>query len=80
MILHQIIIIYYINLYTFIDALQDLIDKSIIDVRKLAFGDDNEDAKTIPWSGIQFWKIMKELSKEESVLYHTFYYIHYYGF
>jgi hypothetical protein len=52
-----------------IDALQDLIAKSVVDVRKLAFGDDSEDAKTIPWSGIQFWKIMKELSKEESVLY-----------
>ncbi|CAI2171431.1 19627_t:CDS:10 [Funneliformis geosporum] len=52
-----------------IDALQDLVAKAIIDVRKLAFGDDNEDATTIPWSGIQFWEIMKKLSKGESVSY-----------
>lgn len=54
-------------MYYFIDALQDLVAKAIIDVRKLAFGDDSEDAKTISWSGVQFWKVMKELSSEESV-------------
>ncbi|CAB4389502.1 unnamed protein product [Rhizophagus irregularis] len=51
------------------DALQDLVAKAIIDVRKLAFGDDSEDAKTISWSGVQFWKVMKELSSEESLSY-----------
>ncbi|CAG8521540.1 7567_t:CDS:10 [Funneliformis caledonium] len=52
-----------------IDALQELVVKAIVDVRKLAFGDDNEDATTIPWSGIQFWEIMKKLSKGETVSY-----------
>ncbi|GBC02865.1 hypothetical protein RclHR1_04870008 [Rhizophagus clarus] len=51
------------------DALQDLVAKAIIDVRKLAFGDDSEDAKTISWSGVQFWNIMKRLSNEESLSY-----------
>ena len=59
-------------MYYLIDALQDLVAKAVIDVRKLAFGDDSEDAKTISWSGIQFWKIMKGLSNEESVLYQMF--------
>ncbi len=51
----------------FIDALQDLVSKAVIDVRKLAFGDDSEDTKTIPWNGVQFWEIMKKLSKGEFV-------------
>lgn len=63
----------YLNTVLFTDALQDLVAKAIIDVRKLAFGDDSEDAKTIPWSGVQFWNVMKGLSNEESVLYQIFF-------
>jgi len=47
--------------------LYELILKSVTEIRKLGFGEDVEDAKSIPWSGIQFWKIIKDLSKGDPV-------------
>ncbi|CAG8646474.1 6063_t:CDS:10, partial [Cetraspora pellucida] len=49
------------------DALNDLIKKANIEIRKIGFGDDTDDAKTIPWKGIQFWKVMKELARNDRV-------------
>ncbi|CAG8467028.1 9747_t:CDS:10 [Ambispora leptoticha] len=51
------------------EALNDLIVKSILEIRKYAFGDDAEDAKSIPWKAIQFWVIMKSLAHGETVSY-----------
>ncbi|RIB02871.1 RNA12 protein [Gigaspora rosea] len=51
------------------DALNDLITKANIEIRKIGFGDDTDDAKTIPWKGIQFWKVMKELVQNDHVSY-----------
>ncbi|CAG8506974.1 6946_t:CDS:10 [Ambispora gerdemannii] len=53
------------------EALNDLIAKSIVEIHKYAFGDDAEDAKSIPWKGIQFWIIMKSLARGETVSYNT---------
>jgi len=50
-----------------VDALRNLIDEAKTDVYKLAF-DDSETA-TNKWSDIQFWEIMKGLSKKKYVLY-----------
>ncbi|CAG8677701.1 11945_t:CDS:2, partial [Dentiscutata heterogama] len=49
------------------DALNDLIAKANIEIRKIGFGDDTDDTKTIPWKGIQFWKVMKELIQNDYV-------------
>ncbi|CAG8791481.1 24037_t:CDS:2, partial [Racocetra persica] len=51
------------------DALNDLITKATIEIRKIGFGDDTDDAKTIPWKGIQFWNVMKELARSDHVSY-----------
>ena len=47
--------------------MDELIFKSVIEIRKFGFGNDAEDAGTIPWNNIQFWKIIKDLSKEDHV-------------
>ncbi|CAG8456689.1 1634_t:CDS:10 [Paraglomus brasilianum] len=44
-------------------AFRELLAKAVMEIRKLAFGDDTEDAKSIPWTGVQFWKVIVELSK-----------------
>lgn len=44
------------------EALDELVTRAKIEISKLAFGDDSEDAKSIPWSDIQFWVIMKKLA------------------
>ena len=46
-----------------IGAFRELLAKAVMEIRKLAFGDDTEDAKSIPWTGVQFWKVIVELSK-----------------
>ncbi|CAJ0766131.1 6926_t:CDS:10 [Entrophospora sp. SA101] len=38
-------------------------------INKISSGQSSQDAKTIPWSGIQFWKIVKDLAKGEPVPY-----------
>ncbi|KAG9291024.1 hypothetical protein G9A89_012896 [Geosiphon pyriformis] len=53
------------------EALNDLISKSILEIRKYAFGDDVQDSKDIPWTGIQFWKIMKGLAQNKTIFYDT---------
>jgi len=47
--------------------LDELIFKSVIEIHKFGFSNDAEDAGTIPWNNIQFWKIIKDLSKEDHV-------------
>ncbi|RHZ68652.1 hypothetical protein Glove_294g52 [Diversispora epigaea] len=44
------------------EALNELVARAKIEILKLAFGDNTEDAKSIPWSDIQFWAIMKRLA------------------
>ncbi|CAG8445265.1 12975_t:CDS:10 [Acaulospora morrowiae] len=51
------------------EALNQLVDRATVEIRKLAYGDDTEDSRTIPWNGIQFWKIMKELAQKDYVSY-----------
>ena len=46
-----------------IGAFRELLSKAVMEIRKHAFGDDAEDAKSIPWTGVQFWKVMVELAK-----------------
>jgi hypothetical protein len=39
-------------------------------LRKNAFGDDVEDAKSLPWTREQAWAVLKALSKSNEIPYH----------
>lgn len=49
------------------DAVDDIIMRTVVELRKLAFGDDSEDAKNLPWTRAQAWKIVSELAKGKEV-------------
>ena len=48
-------------------AIDDLISKNVVELRKAAFGDDAEDAKSLPWTRAQAWKVVSELAKHGEV-------------
>ena len=48
-------------------AVEDIITRGVIELRKNAFGDDVGDAKSLPWSREQAWKIVKLFSKSAEV-------------
>ena len=49
------------------DAVDDIILRNVVELRKLAFGDDTEDAKGLPWNRAQAWKVVSELAKNGEV-------------
>ena len=49
------------------EAVDDIIVRGVSELRKNAFGDDVEDAKSLPWSREQAWTLMKQLSKQPEV-------------
>lgn len=49
------------------DAVEDIIGRGIIELRKAAFGEDAEDAKSLSWSREQAWAVLKQLAKAEEV-------------
>lgn len=49
------------------DAVQDIVLRNTIELRKAAFGDDAEDAKNLPWTRPQAWKVVSELAKNGQV-------------
>jgi len=49
------------------DAVDDIVVRTVVELRKLAFGDDSEDAKTLPWTRAQAWKMVSELAKGKEV-------------
>ena len=53
------------------EAVEDIINRGVVELRKNAFGDDMEDAKTLPWSKEQAWIVLKQLSKQEEVRYYS---------
>lgn len=46
------------------EAVDDLVIRGVSELRKNAFGDDIEDAKSLPWTREQAWILMKQLSKQ----------------
>lgn len=48
-------------------AVEDVIHRGVSELRKSAFGDDNEEAKNLPWSREQAWFLMKQLAKKGEV-------------
>jgi hypothetical protein len=49
------------------EAVEDIVLRNTIELRKAAFGDDVEDAKSLPWTRAQAWKVVSELAKSGQV-------------
>ena len=49
------------------EAVEDIISRGTSELRKNAFGDDLEDAKSLAWSREQAWAIMKQLANKPEV-------------
>ncbi|ORY30013.1 RNA12 protein-domain-containing protein [Naematelia encephala] len=45
------------------DAVNDIVVRNVVELRKQAFGDDAEDAKALPWTKAQAWKVVQGLAK-----------------
>ncbi|KAF9175986.1 mitochondrial escape protein 2 [Mortierella sp. AD011] len=52
-----------------VDALRDILGRAVIEVRKNAFDFENTDKKSLGWTPIQFWCVMKQLAAEEAASY-----------
>ncbi|KAJ7771805.1 RNA12 protein-domain-containing protein [Mycena metata] len=52
------------------EAVDDIISRGVSELRKQAFGDDAEDAKSLPWGREQAWSLFKMLSKQAEIPYH----------
>ncbi|KAJ3122747.1 P-type ATPase [Nowakowskiella sp. JEL0407] len=49
------------------DAYQEIILRSIAEIRKIGFGDDAEESSKIPWTPEQCWKVIQLLAKYDEV-------------
>ena len=49
------------------DAVEDIITRSLSEVRKNAFGEDSGDAKSLPWKREQAWAVMRRLASVDEV-------------
>jgi len=54
---------------TITHAVDDIVRRNVVELRKAAFGDDSEDAKHLPWTRAQAWKIVTELAKKPETSY-----------
>lgn len=52
------------------EAVEDIILRGVAELRKNAFGDDADDAKSLPWTRYQVWKVLKMLAKSPEVGYY----------
>lgn len=46
-------------------AVEEIIVRGVGELRKNAFGDDSEDAKSLPWKREQAWSVLKQLAKKD---------------
>ncbi|WVQ99031.1 hypothetical protein IAU59_006163 [Kwoniella sp. CBS 9459] len=51
------------------DAVDDIILRNTVELRKAAFGDDSEDAKALPWNRAQAWRVVKDLASKGEISY-----------
>ncbi|KJE05169.1 exonuclease [Cryptococcus gattii NT-10] len=51
------------------DAVDDIIQRNVVELRKAAFGDDSEDAKALPWTRAQAWKVVSDLANKGEIPY-----------
>ncbi|GAA93978.1 uncharacterized protein L969DRAFT_92918 [Mixia osmundae IAM 14324] len=51
------------------EAVDDIVSRSAAEIRKNAFGDDNEEASNLPWTRSHAWAICKQLSANDELKY-----------
>lgn len=52
------------------DAVEDIIRQGASELRKRAFGEDADDAPSLPWSREQAWAVLRALSRRDTIPYH----------
>ncbi|KAH7889953.1 RNA12 protein-domain-containing protein [Phlebopus sp. FC_14] len=52
------------------EAVEDIISRGVGELRKNAFGEDIDDAKSLPWSREQAWTVLKQLSQKAELPYY----------
>ena len=52
------------------EAVEDIIARGVVELRKNAFGDDVDDVKGLAWTQEQAWKVVKILSQSQEVPYY----------
>jgi len=52
------------------EAVEDIIRQGISELRKRAFGEDVDDARSLPWSREQAWAVLRALARRDTVPYH----------
>ncbi|TKY89947.1 hypothetical protein EX895_001245 [Sporisorium graminicola] len=51
-------------------AVHDIISRSVVELRKNAFGDDSGEASSLPWTRAQAWTIVSKLAKTDEISYY----------
>ncbi|PWZ03675.1 hypothetical protein BCV70DRAFT_209908 [Testicularia cyperi] len=51
-------------------AVEDIISRTVIELRKNAFGDDSSEASSLPWSREQAWLVVQQLAKKGEISYY----------
>ncbi|KAF9582484.1 mitochondrial escape protein 2 [Lunasporangiospora selenospora] len=49
------------------EAMHDILTRAVVEVRKNAYDFDNSDGRTLSWTPIQFWTVMKALANTDAV-------------
>ncbi|KAK2467090.1 hypothetical protein APHAL10511_001348 [Amanita phalloides] len=52
------------------DAVEEIIERGVNELRKKAFGEDEEESKRLPWTREQAWVIVKSLSERSEIPYY----------
>ena len=52
------------------EAIEDIIRQGVSELRKRAFGEDADDARSLPWSREQAWAVLRALARRDTVPYH----------
>lgn len=53
------------------NAVKDIIARTVVEIRKNTFGDDMEDAKSLPWSRGQAWIVVEQLAAKGEIPYYA---------
>ncbi|SJL04426.1 uncharacterized protein ARMOST_07792 [Armillaria ostoyae] len=51
------------------EAVEDIINRGVGEIQKSAFGDDEDDAKRLPWTREQAWMVVKRLANQPEISY-----------
>ncbi len=52
------------------EAVEDIIRQGVSELRKRAFGEDADDARTLPWGREQAWAVLHALARRDTIPYY----------